>query len=53
MKSTTKTAQRKASKAKSRLCAAAVAQMTSEQLGERDPGGEVSGWLARIAAAVG
>ena len=44
---------KKASKAKSRLCAAAVAQMTSEQLGERDPGGEVSGWLARIAAAVG
>ena len=44
---------KKASSAKRRLCAAAAAHMTSEQLGERDTGGEVSGWLARIAGAVG
>ena len=44
---------KKASSAKRRLCAEAAAHMTSEQLGERDPGGEVSGWLARFAAAVG
>ena len=44
---------KKASSAKRRLCAAAAAHMTSEQLGECDTGGEVSGWLARIAGAVG
>ena len=44
---------KKASSAKRRLCAEAAAHMTSEQLGARDPGGEVSGWLAMFAAAVG
>ena len=43
---------RKASKAKRRLCAEAAAHMTSDQLGERDPCGEISGWLARIGAAL-
>ena len=43
---------KKASRAKRRLCAEAAAHMTSEQLAERDPGGEVTRWLSRIAAAV-
>ena len=43
---------KKASRAKRRLCAEAAAHMTSEQLSGRDPGGEVSGWLTRFAAAV-
>ena len=43
---------KKASNAKRRLCAETAAHMTSDQLGERDPCGEVSGWLARIEAAV-
>lgn len=43
---------KKASRAKRRLCVEVAARMTPDQLGERDPGGEISGWLARIAAAV-
>ncbi len=43
---------KKAGRAKRRLCAEAAARMTSEQLSEGDPGGEVSGWLAKIANAV-
>ncbi len=43
---------KKASSAKRRLCAEAAACMTAEQLAERDPDGEVSGWLAKFAAAV-
>jgi len=44
---------KKASSAKRRLCVEAAAYMTTERLGERDPDGEIGGWLARIAAAVG
>ena len=43
---------KKASNAKRRLCADAATHMTSDQLDNRDPCGEVRGWLARIAAAV-
>ena len=43
---------KKASNAKRRLWADAATHMTSDQLDDRDPCGEVRGWLARIAAAV-
>ena len=43
---------KKAGNAKRRLCADAAAQMTSDHLCDRDPTGEVRGWLARIASAV-
>lgn len=43
---------KKASGAKRRLCMEAAGRMTAELLGERDPDGEVSGWLTQIAVAV-
>lgn len=38
----------KASRAKRRLCREVIAQMTPEQLRDRDPAGEVEGWFQRI-----
>jgi len=40
---------RKASRAKRRLCHEVPARMTVEQLQERDPAGEIDGWCRRIA----
>ena len=39
---------RKTSRAKRRLCQDVIAQMSREQLRDRDPSGEVESWFQRI-----